>query len=77
LVDEVLAVGDAEFQEKCFRKINQFRDSGKSLLCVSHASGMVQQLCDQAIWLDHGQVVMSGAIAEVMEAYSGRRKFGD
>ena len=76
LVDEVLAVGDAAFQEKCFRKIHQFRDSGKSLLCVSHASGMVQQLCDRAIWLDHGEVVMSGAIAEVMEAYTGRRNFG-
>lgn len=76
LVDEVLAVGDAAFQEKCFRKIHQFRNEGKSLLCVSHASGMVQQLCDQAIWLDHGEVVMTGAIAEVMDAYAGRRKFG-
>ncbi|MGA7409724.1 MAG: ABC transporter ATP-binding protein [Bryobacteraceae bacterium] len=76
LVDEVLAVGDAAFQEKCFRKIRQFRASGKSLLCVSHASGTVQQLCDQAIWLDHGQVVMSGAIAEVMEEYARRRTSG-
>jgi ABC-type polysaccharide/polyol phosphate transport system ATPase subunit len=76
LVDEVLAVGDAAFQEKCFRKINEFRESGKSLLCVSHASGTVQKMCDQAIWLDHGEVVMSGGIAEVMEAYAGRRTFG-
>lgn len=73
LVDEVLAVGDAAFQEKCFQKVHQFRNSGRNLLCVSHASGMVQQLCDQAIWLDHGEMVMSGAIAEVMEAYNGRR----
>jgi ABC-type polysaccharide/polyol phosphate transport system ATPase subunit len=72
LVDEVLAVGDAVFQEKCFRRIHEFRNSGHSLLCVSHASGMVQQLCDEAIWLDHGSVVMSGAIAEVMEAYNGK-----
>ncbi len=72
LVDEVLAVGDSAFQEKCFRKIHQFHESGKSLLCVSHASGMVQKLCDQAIWLDHGEVVMSGAIAEVMAAYRKR-----
>lgn len=72
LVDEVLAVGDAAFQEKCSRKIHQFHDAGKSLLCVSHASGMVQKLCDQAIWLDHGEVVMSGAIAEVMAAYRRR-----
>jgi|SRR5271170_8060355 len=72
LVDEVLAVGDSAFQEKCSRKIHEFRDSGKSLLCVSHASGMVQELCDQAIWLDHGEIVMSGAVAEVMEAYKRR-----
>jgi ABC-type polysaccharide/polyol phosphate transport system ATPase subunit len=73
LVDEVLAVGDASFQEKCFQKVHEFRNSGKSLLCVSHASGMVQELCDQAIWLDHGEIVMSGVIADVMEAYNGQR----
>ena len=73
LVDEVLAVGDSAFQEKCFQKVHAFRNSGRSLLCVSHASGMVQELCDQAIWLDHGELVMSGAIAEVMEAYNGQR----
>jgi ABC-type polysaccharide/polyol phosphate transport system ATPase subunit len=73
LVDEVLAVGDAAFQEKCFQKIREFRSSGKSLLCVSHAAGMVGELCDQAIWLDHGEMVMSGAISDVMEAYNGRQ----
>jgi lipopolysaccharide transport system ATP-binding protein len=73
LVDEVLAVGDADFQQKCFQKIREFRHSGKSLLCVSHATGMVQELCDKAIWLDHGEIVMSGAISDVMEAYNGRR----
>ena len=72
LVDEILAVGDAAFQEKCFQRVHEFRNSGRSLLCVSHAAGMVQQLCDQAIWLDHGEMVMSGAIAEVIEAYNGR-----
>ena len=73
LVDEVLAVGDTAFQEKCFRKVHAFRNSGRSLLCVSHASGMVQQLCDRAVWLDHGELVMTGAIADVMEAYDGKR----
>jgi ABC-type polysaccharide/polyol phosphate transport system ATPase subunit len=72
LVDEILAVGDAAFQEKCFQRVHQFRNSGRSLLCVSHAAGMVQQLCDKAIWLDHGEMVMSGAIGEVLEAYNGR-----
>lgn len=73
LVDEILAVGDADFQQKCFQKIREFRHSGKSLLCVSHATGMVQELCDKAIWLDHGEVVMAGGISDVMEAYNGRR----
>jgi ABC-type polysaccharide/polyol phosphate transport system ATPase subunit len=73
LVDEVLAVGDAEFQEKCFRRIREFRHAGKSLLCVSHASGMVQELCDRAIWLDHGEVIMSGPISGVMAAYDGHK----
>jgi len=71
LVDEILAVGDTAFQEKCFQKVHEFRNSGRSLLCVSHAAGMVQQLCDKAIWLDHGEMVMSGAISEVLEAYNG------
>ena len=71
LVDEILAVGDASFQEKCFQKVHQFRDSGRSLLCVSHAAGMVQQLCDKALWLDHGEMVMGGNIGEVLEAYNG------
>jgi lipopolysaccharide transport system ATP-binding protein len=73
LVDEVLAVGDSAFQEKCFQKIREFRHSGKSLLCVSHAAGMVQELCDKAIWLDHGEIMMSGGISEILEAYNGRQ----
>jgi len=72
LVDEVLAVGDSSFQEKCFRRVREFRAAGKSLLCVSHASGMVQELCDHAIWLDHGEIVKSGPISEVLDAYNGR-----
>ncbi|HUD13254.1 MAG TPA: ABC transporter ATP-binding protein [Terracidiphilus sp.] len=72
LVDEVLAVGDQAFQAKCIEKIHEFRNAGKTLLCVSHASGMVQQLCDRAIWLDHGELIMSGSVLEVTEAYAGR-----
>jgi ABC-type polysaccharide/polyol phosphate transport system ATPase subunit len=72
LVDEVLAVGDAAFQQKCFDKIREFRNAGKTLLCVSHAVGLVQQFCDRALWLDHGQLVMDGKIDDVLDAYSGR-----
>jgi ABC-type polysaccharide/polyol phosphate transport system ATPase subunit len=72
LVDEVLAVGDAAFQQKCFDKIFEFRKAGKTLLCVSHASSMVQELCDRALWLDHGELLMDGKIDEVLGAYTGR-----
>ena len=70
LVDEILAVGDAAFQDKCFHRINHFRNSGKTLLCVSHAAGTVEKLCDHALWLNHGAMVMSGPISEVLDAYN-------
>ena len=74
LIDEVLAVGDSAFQQKCFGRIRQFRDAGKDLICVSHATGVVRQLCDRAIWLDHGELMMAGAVTEVTDAYEGRRE---
>jgi len=74
IVDEILAVGDHTFQAKCFDKIHQFRRAGKSILAVSHAQGMVEELCDHAIWLDHGQAVMQGGIGEVFDSYMGRSR---
>jgi lipopolysaccharide transport system ATP-binding protein len=73
LIDEVLAVGDQAFQAKCFAKIHELRNNGKSLLCVSHAIGMVRNLCEQAIWLDHGELMMAGTVDQVSEAYAGKR----
>lgn len=72
LVDEVLAVGDAAFQAKCIEKIHEFRNAGKTLLFVSHTA-MVQKLCDRAVWLDHGELMLSGPVADVLEAYAGRQ----
>ena len=72
LVDEILAVGDAAFQAKCIEKIHEFRNAGKTLLCVSHTT-IIRQLCDHAIWLDHGELILSGAVADVLEAYAGRQ----
>jgi ABC-type polysaccharide/polyol phosphate transport system ATPase subunit len=72
LIDEILAVGDQSFQSKCLERIRILRDAGKTLLCVSHATSLITQFCDRAIWLDHGQVVMQGEIHEVLEAYEGR-----
>jgi ABC-type polysaccharide/polyol phosphate transport system ATPase subunit len=53
-------------------KIKSFRRQGRTMLCVSHASAMVLALCDRAIWLERGQVVMTGRASEVQEAYSAR-----
>jgi ABC-type polysaccharide/polyol phosphate transport system ATPase subunit len=74
LIDEVLAVGDAGFQAKCFDKIRSFRRAGKALVCVSHGQAMVRELCDQAIWLDHGTLLMSGETGDVLTAYSGGQR---
>jgi lipopolysaccharide transport system ATP-binding protein len=73
LVDEVLAVGDTAFQEKCFERVRQVRHTGKTLMCVSHSTAMVREMCDRAIWLDHGEMMMAGRIGEVIEAYEGYR----
>ena len=72
LIDEVLAVGDAAFQAKCFEKLHEFRNAGKTLLCVSHATSIIQQLCDRALWLDHGELILSGSVADVSAAYAGQ-----
>jgi len=72
LIDEVLAVGDQAFQEKCFERVCELKRNGKSLLCVSHSPAMLRQLCDRAIWLDHGEVVLQGDIHQVLDAYAGR-----
>jgi len=71
IVDEILAVGDQAFQEKCFERILEFRHSGKTLLCVSHSPALLLQLCERAVWLDQGQVMMDGKVADVLQAYSG------
>jgi len=71
IIDEVLAVGDQAFQEKCVEKILEFRQSRKTLLCVSHSAAILLQLCDRALWLDHGELMMDGKAADVLQAYTG------
>ena len=68
IVDEVLAVGDVAFQEKCQRKIQSLRQEGRTLICVTH-SPVVMQTCDRAIWLHQGELVMDGPSSEVVPAY--------
>jgi ABC-type polysaccharide/polyol phosphate transport system ATPase subunit len=69
LIDEVLGVGDQNFFNKCVEKILEFRHAGKSLLCVSHALGTLERMCDRGLWLDHGRVVKQGSVGEVLKAY--------
>jgi len=73
IVDEVLAVGDQSFQTKSFEKIVEFKRAGKTLLCVSHVTSAVQNLCDRGLWLDQGELIMDGASDEVIAAYAGGR----
>ena len=71
IIDEVLAVGDKNFQAKCFEKIFGFKNAGKTLLFVSHAAQMVREFCDQALWLHHGKAMMIGTPDDVLNAYAG------
>lgn len=72
IVDEVLAVGDAEFQRKCFRKMDEVRRAGRTVLVVSHNLGAVQTLCTRAVQLEHGRLVGEGAVAEQVASYLAR-----
>jgi lipopolysaccharide transport system ATP-binding protein len=69
VIDEVLAVGDIEFQEKCVAEINRLKESGKTLIFVAHNMRQLRQLCEQALWLERGEIRMLGPCAEVIDAY--------
>lgn len=68
--DEVLAVGDFKFQQKCENRMNELLSGGTTLLFVSHSTEQVKRMCQKALWLDHGHVKMIGNAAEVCDAYS-------
>jgi homopolymeric O-antigen transport system ATP-binding protein len=70
IVDEVLAVGDQQFQVKCLDKVMEHKRAGKTLLFVSHAPELIRQFCERALWLEQGEVVMSGRADGVLDAYS-------
>lgn len=69
VVDEVLAVGDAEFQAKCRNKFAEFREAGKTIILVSHSMESVLDMCDQAAWLSHGQLQSVGPAASIVDQY--------
>lgn len=70
LIDEVLAVGDAAFQEKCLTKMQEFRSRGVTIVVVSHSMGLVQDFCERALLLGGGYVLADGPPAEVVRHYT-------
>lgn len=71
IIDEALSVGDAYFSHKCMARIRKFREDGTTLLFVSHDPSAVQSLCDRAILLDHGRLILDGEPNAVMDYYNG------
>ena len=69
VVDEILSVGDYQFQQKCYKRMEEMLSNGTTLLYVSHDVKSVRKLCDHAIWLDKGDVRMSGLVKEVTDEY--------
>lgn len=70
VVDEALSVGDAYFQQKCMRRIKEFKGNGGSIVFVSHDMNSVKVLCDKAILMDHGKVIEYGEPDDVINAYN-------
>jgi len=69
LIDEVLGVGDQAFYVKCLEKIRSFQEAGKTIVLASHATELIKMLCQQALWMERGRVVMQGSADEVVAAY--------
>jgi ABC-type polysaccharide/polyol phosphate transport system ATPase subunit len=70
IVDEILAVGDVTFQQRCLEKFVEFRTDGRTIVLVTHDLTSVRNMCDRAIWLQHGSVIAEGDPAELVDAYT-------
>jgi lipopolysaccharide transport system ATP-binding protein len=69
IIDEVLAVGDARFTQKCAERMQHFKEAGCTIIMVTHDLGMLQAWCDKAVWLQEGRLQMEGHPTTVTEAY--------
>lgn len=69
LIDEILAVGDASFQAKCFNKLREMKETGVTIVLVSHSLQQVEQICNRAIWIDNGLIRMEGSPRKVCNEY--------
>ena len=69
LIDEILSVGDEHFQNKCFNKMLELKNEGKTMVFVTHSMDSVKKLCDRTIWLKDGKIKMDGNTNDVVEKY--------
>lgn len=69
IVDEIIAVGDEEFQRKCFEYMRELRQAGTTIALVTHSLSLAQEMCDEVVWLEHGKVKQIGAADDVVSAY--------
>lgn len=69
LIDEILAVGDQHFQEKCFKKLQELKESDKTIVIVSHSHESIRNLCNRAIWIKDGHIRLDGNASEVIDEY--------
>lgn len=74
LIDEVIGVGDQVFYAKCMEKIRSFQRAGKTIVLATHSAELIAMLCQNALWIEHGKLVMAGAAPEVMAAYRASGK---
>jgi ABC-2 type transport system ATP-binding protein len=77
LIDEVLAVGDEAFQRKCLERVREFQREGRTIVFVTHAPDLVRQICDRAVVLDHGRMVLDGAPGEAVRSFREHLFSGD
>ena len=73
LIDEILAVGDQHFQEKCFAKLEELKNSDKTIVIVSHDLSHIESLCNRAVWIDEGVIALDGKPKEVIKEYLKKR----
>lgn len=69
LIDEILAVGDQHFQDKCFSKLMELKNSGKTIVIVTHNMSQVKKFCNRAVWLYKGEIKMDGEVSKVLDEY--------
>ena len=69
LIDEVLAVGDENFRQKCAKKISELKEKGATFIVVSHSMGQIKQLCQRAIWIENSKLVADGPVDEICAKY--------